>query len=289
MKKDLTDIVHPKMDNAITPEQMKVKKGSPLGGASLGGMKGKKIMSNSNITTQNSKGKDSKHSCNPIDKIRDALNEVLPQIEDTAPNIDPKAGSDEFEGPCPFCKDGEHRLVVFPGENNRYLCRKCPKDKDGKVHSGDKIAFHQKYRGFKSFMALAKNVVPHLFSPAGDTALKEKPGRKEKNKIPIDFTDEWESLPIGDIQKAKIHEFLVGKRGIDPKVVDKHIANGNLKHKDIKGYFHVLAAYKGEGSLPAVQRLTMKGKCFIKGSKANFECFFIAGSEAKKNRYHHDP
>lgn len=113
------------------------------------------------------------------------------------------------------------------------------------------------------------------------TAPNEKSGKKEKKKAPIDLSDWWDGLSTDDTQKAKIHKFLVGERGIDPKVVDKHIANGNLKYKKIKGSPNVLAAYKGKDGLPAVQRLTMKSKDFIKGSEAGSECFFIAGCEAK--------
>ena len=217
-----------------------------------------------------------------IETIRTALNEALPEIEDTAPHMKPKAGADEFEGPCPFC-GGTDRFVVFPGEKNRYLCRKCsPTDKDGKRHSGDKIAFHIKFKEFKTFMELAKNVVPHVFSSAGNIAPKKKPGRKKRKKPSIDFSSWWKGLPTNATQKTKIHEFLVDERDIDPKVVDKHIAKGNLKYAEINGELHVLAAYKSSDGLPAVQRLTMKNKAFIKNSEASSQCLFIAGSRADK-------
>ena len=71
--------------------------------------------STTKIDSQANTGNTGKQACLSIEKIKDALNEILPSIEDTAPNMEQKAEVDEFEGPCPFC-GGEDRFVVFPGE-----------------------------------------------------------------------------------------------------------------------------------------------------------------------------
>lgn len=83
IKMNLVDIDIHNMDNDITTEHKKV---SPQGSENLGGMKGKTSMTHNKITNQNRKKKDSKYADFSVEKIRDALNKKLPEIEGTVPD-----------------------------------------------------------------------------------------------------------------------------------------------------------------------------------------------------------
>jgi len=248
-------------------------------------------MINNNTTTRNSDQKDGKQVNISMKKIRDALNERLPSIEDTAPDMRPKSGGDEFEGPCPFC-GGKDRFVVFPGEKNRYICRNCSPDQ-----SHDKIDFHQKYRNFNSFMLFAKNVVPHVFASVRDDAPQE-PSRKKETRAIKDFTLEFESIRHGDPQKSKIQAFLVNQRGFPDAAIDNLMKECELRYikknwedKDgsLKFLDTLVVPYRAaNGSrIPYMQDIAMGGtnlknggKLNRKGSTCKTDGFFAVGMSA---------
>jgi len=89
--------------------------------------------------------------------IIEILRNGLPSIESSVTGLRPKAqGRKELCGPCPFpgCDAKQDGFIVWPG-TDRFLCRKCP-TRDGKLHTGDKIDFHQAINGGIGKVELAK-------------------------------------------------------------------------------------------------------------------------------------
>lgn len=245
-------------------------------------------MTYSNIITPNCKEKDGRQARVSMEKIREALNERLPAIEDTAPDMKPKAGANEFEGPCPFCKErngagGDNRFVVWmkdEGESkNRYYCRKCP---DGK-NTGDKIDFHRRMNGNLSIKGLAYMYASEVVTPA------PKNTEQKKDTTLPDFREEFKSISLSDSSKKEILDYLTKDRGIDTKVVESIFAKDQIRHIFKDSTAAMVVPYSTMGSkpiVPAYQYIALNGKTFDgknkqrfnAGSKAGSECFFVAGN-----------
>lgn len=135
---------------------------------------------------------------------------------DVIPNLARKT-SREYCGPCPFCREGTDRFIVFL-ENDRYWCRHCGE-------SGDAVQYFRKTKGL-TFQEACRALD---IEPKPDYIRKRSP-EGFKGRQTVSPSDLWQQQAKAFVKKAS--GCLLGKRGAEGKALlsDRGFTRETINH-----------------------------------------------------------